>query len=183
MRILIATDAWHPQINGVVRTLTMMAETAKAANVDISFLTPHSFRTFPMPGYPGLRLALPYAAKVRRIIDAVKPDSIHIATEGPIGLAMRRYCQKTDFPLRQVFIPVFRNMYQRVCRYRNRGYGRRCGGFTARAMLSWRLHPRWYRNCAGETFKMSYYGLAGSISTCSTRAIPVYIWPARFFSL
>ncbi len=96
MRILIATDAWHPQVNGVVRTLTMTAEAAKAFGVDVSFLTPQSFRTVAMPSYPDLRLALPYGAKIARLIDDARPDSIHIATEGPIGLSVRRYCRKRD---------------------------------------------------------------------------------------
>ena len=70
MRILVATDAWHPQVNGVVRTLTMMAEAAKGFGVDVSFLTPQSFRTFAMPSYPDLRLALPCPAKIARLIAA-----------------------------------------------------------------------------------------------------------------
>src|ERR1700761_2605315 len=94
MRILIATDAWHPQVNGVVRTLAMTADSAKALGVDIAFLTPQSFRTVAMPSYPDLRLALPHPAKIARLITEAGPDSIHIATEGPIGLAVRRYCRK-----------------------------------------------------------------------------------------
>jgi glycosyltransferase involved in cell wall biosynthesis len=94
MRILIATDAWHPQVNGVVRTLTMVAEAAKALGVEISFLTPESFRTMPMPGYAGLRVALTTPGRVARLIDEARPDAIHIATEGPIGLLARRYCRK-----------------------------------------------------------------------------------------
>ena len=94
MRILIATDAWHPQVNGVVRTLTMVAEAAKALGAEIIFLTPESFRTVPMPGYAGLRVALTTPWQVARLIDEAKPDAIHIATEGPIGLLARRYCRK-----------------------------------------------------------------------------------------
>src|ERR1700761_3104315 len=94
MRILIATDAWHPQVNGVVRTLAMTADSAKALGVDIAFLTPQSFRTVAMPSYPDLRLALPHPAKIGRRTTEAGPDSIHIATEGPIGLAVRRYCRK-----------------------------------------------------------------------------------------
>lgn len=93
-RILVATDAWHPQVNGVVRTLTATAEAAMGLGVEVSFLTPQSFRTVEMPGYPGLRLALPYPGKIARLIEAARPDSIHIATEGPIGLLVRRYCRK-----------------------------------------------------------------------------------------
>ena len=102
-RILVATDAWHPQVNGVVRTLTMMADAAKAFGVEVSFLTPSSFRTFAMPSYPDLRLALPYQAKIARLIAEARPDSIHIATEGPIGLLVRRYCRKHDLPFTTSF--------------------------------------------------------------------------------
>ena len=68
MRILVATDAWHPQVNGVVRTLTMMADAAVRLDVEISFLTPQSFRTFAMPSYKDLRLAMPRPAKIAKLI-------------------------------------------------------------------------------------------------------------------
>src|SRR3984893_5626425 len=103
MRILVATDAWHPQVNGVVRTLTMMAEAAKTLDVDVSFLTPLSFRTFAMPSYRDVRVALPYQAKIARLIAAARPDSIHIATEGPIGISVRRYCRKHGLPFTTSF--------------------------------------------------------------------------------
>ena len=103
MRILVATDAWHPQVNGVVRSLTMMARAAKAFGVDVSFLTPQSFRTVAMPSYPDLRLALPYPAKIAALIIEARPDSIHIATEGPIGLMVRRYCRKNGLPFTTSF--------------------------------------------------------------------------------
>lgn len=103
MRILVATDAWHPQVNGVVRTLTMMAEAAKSFGAEVGFLTPQSFRTVAMPSYPDLRLALPNAAKVARLIAEARPDSIHIATEGPIGLAARRCCKKRGLPFTTSF--------------------------------------------------------------------------------
>ena len=67
MRILIATDAWHPQVNGVVRTLTMVAEAAKSLGVEITFLTPESFRTVPMPGYAGLRIALTTPGRLAQV--------------------------------------------------------------------------------------------------------------------
>jgi glycosyltransferase involved in cell wall biosynthesis len=103
MRILVATDAWHPQVNGVVRSLTMMADAAKAFGVEVSFLTPQSFPTFAMPSYPDLRLALPYPVKIARLIEDIRPDSIHIATEGPIGLLVRRYCRKQGLPFTTSF--------------------------------------------------------------------------------
>jgi glycosyltransferase involved in cell wall biosynthesis len=103
MRILVATDAWHPQVNGVVRTLTSMAEAAAAFGVEISFLTPQSFRTVAMPSYPDLRLALPGPARIARLIADARPDSIHIATEGPIGLLVRRYCRRHELPFTTSF--------------------------------------------------------------------------------
>jgi glycosyltransferase involved in cell wall biosynthesis len=103
MRILVATDAWHPQVNGVVRSLTMMAEAAKAFGVEVSFLTPQSFRTVALPSYPDLRVALPYPAKIARLIADARPDSIHIATEGPIGLSVRRYCRNQGLPFTTSF--------------------------------------------------------------------------------
>jgi glycosyltransferase involved in cell wall biosynthesis len=103
MRILVATDAWHPQVNGVVRTLAMTAEAAKALGAEISFLTPQSFRTFALPSYRDLRVALPYQAKIARLVADARPDCIHIATEGPIGLLVRRYCRKHAFPFTTSF--------------------------------------------------------------------------------
>jgi glycosyltransferase involved in cell wall biosynthesis len=103
MRILVATDAWHPQVNGVVRTLTHMADATRALGVEVSFLTPESFRTFALPSYRDLRVALPYWSKIARLIADAGPDSIHIATEGPIGLLVRRYCRKHGLPFTTSF--------------------------------------------------------------------------------
>jgi glycosyltransferase involved in cell wall biosynthesis len=103
MRILVATDAWHPQVNGVVRTLAMTAEAARTLGAEFSFLTPESFRTFALPSYRDLRLALPYQAKISRLIAEARPDSIHIATEGPIGLLVRRYCRNNGLPFTTSF--------------------------------------------------------------------------------
>jgi glycosyltransferase involved in cell wall biosynthesis len=94
MRILIATDAWHPQVNGVVRTLTSLARSASTLGADIEFLTPDGFPSVALPTYPGLRIALPNRRKIADRIEAVAPDAIHIATEGPIGWAARAYCRR-----------------------------------------------------------------------------------------
>jgi hypothetical protein len=133
MRILVATDAWHPQVNGVVRTLIMMAEAAKAFGVDVGFLTPQSFRTFAMPSYRDLRVALPYPAKIARLIAEARPDSIHIATEGPIGLWCGVIAASRDCRSPLAFIPAFRNTSRRACRFRSPGSGRRCAPSTDRA--------------------------------------------------
>ena len=98
MKILVVTDAWHPQVNGVVRTLGHMAREARALGTEIEFLAPGEFFTLPMPSYPEIRLALPPPGAVERRLDSVKPDAIHIATEGPLGHAMRRVCIKRSLP-------------------------------------------------------------------------------------
>jgi glycosyltransferase involved in cell wall biosynthesis len=92
MRVLIATDAWHPQINGVVRTLTALEASARKLGVDVEFISPQGFCSIPAPTYPGLRLALPNPHAVARRVEEIEPDAIHIATEGPIGLMTRAYC-------------------------------------------------------------------------------------------
>jgi len=98
MRVLIATDAWHPQVNGVVRTLTSLAASARSLGTAVDFLTPEGFPTFPVPTYPNLRLALPGPRRVARRIEQYRPDAIHIATEGPIGYAARGYCRRRGLP-------------------------------------------------------------------------------------
>jgi glycosyltransferase involved in cell wall biosynthesis len=98
MKVLVATDAWRPQVNGVVRTLGSLARAAGKLGVDIEFLSPDGFWTFPVPTYPGLRLALPSRKKIAQRIEAAKPDAIHIATEGPIGHVVRAYCLRIGRP-------------------------------------------------------------------------------------
>jgi glycosyltransferase involved in cell wall biosynthesis len=94
MPILVATDAWHPQVNGVVRTLSSLARSASALGTEIEFLTPDGFPSLAVPTYPGLRVALPNRREIARRIEAASPDAIHIATEGPIGWAVRAYCRR-----------------------------------------------------------------------------------------
>ena len=98
MRVLVATDAWAPQVNGVVRTLTSLARTARGLGVNIEFLSPDGFTTFPVPTYPGLRLAFAGRRQIAQRIEQAKPDAIHIATEGPIGHAVRAYCRRHGRP-------------------------------------------------------------------------------------
>jgi glycosyltransferase involved in cell wall biosynthesis len=92
MRILIATDAWRPQVNGVVHTLEATARAAKSLGAEIYFLTPEGFPTVALPSYPGIRLALPRGREIARRIADIRPDAVHVATEGPIGYYVRRYC-------------------------------------------------------------------------------------------
>jgi len=98
MRVLIATDAWYPQVNGVFRTLMSLQRAARNLGVTVEFLSPEGFRTVPVPTYPGLRLAIPRRSRIARCIEQARPDAIHIATEGPIGHAVRAYCRRHGRP-------------------------------------------------------------------------------------
>src|SRR5215813_13089898 len=98
MRVLVATDAWHPQVNGVVRTLMSLAESARGLGVAISFLTPEGFPSVALPTYRTLRCALPTRREIAQRIERARPNAVHIATEGPIGHAVRNYCLKHGLP-------------------------------------------------------------------------------------
>ncbi len=98
MKILIATDAWHPQINGVVRSLQQMAAEMSGMGVEVSFITPLLFKTIPLPTYPEIRLSLASMRSITAIIEKIAPDHIHVATEGPLGFQVRRYCLKKKRP-------------------------------------------------------------------------------------
>ena len=106
MRILIATDAWRPQINGVVRSLEMLAKHSKELGGEIDFLTPHEFRNFPMPGYSEISLALAWPSQIRRWLGKGY-DHIHIATEGPIGHSLRSICLKEKICFTTSFHTLF----------------------------------------------------------------------------
>jgi glycosyltransferase involved in cell wall biosynthesis len=93
VRILFVTDAWHPQINGVVRTLSTIGQELEKLGHAVAFVGPDRFRTVPLPTYPEIRVAL---TPGRRLIDEVErfePTAIHIATEGPLGWAARSLCR------------------------------------------------------------------------------------------
>ncbi len=92
MKIVIATDAWHPQVNGVVRSLTMTVGGLQRLGHEIAVIEPSQFKTIPCPTYPEIRLALGCRRAVSRLLDEIRPDSIHISTEGPIGWAVRGWC-------------------------------------------------------------------------------------------
>src|SRR6201999_1974724 len=103
MRILVATDVWLPQTNGVVRTLTSLSEALQRLGVEVAFLTPEGMRTVALPGAPDIRIALPNPRKVAAQIAAFAPDAMHIATEGPAGLAARWYCGRRRKPFTTSF--------------------------------------------------------------------------------
>jgi glycosyltransferase involved in cell wall biosynthesis len=98
MRILLATDAWEPQINGVVRTLTRTIAECRAMGHEIEVVEPSQFKTMPMPTYPEIKLAMGVYEALQDILRRFEPEAIHISTEGPIGLAARRICTEWKLP-------------------------------------------------------------------------------------
>ena len=114
MRIALVTDAWEPQVNGVVRTLMTTVSCLRGLGHEVLTVTPSAFRTLPCPTYPSIRLALFPAAKLGAMLDDYAPDAIHIATEGPLGHAARRYCLRR----RQPFTSAFHTQFPEYIRLR-----------------------------------------------------------------
>lgn len=103
MRIAIATDAWAPQVNGVVRTLEMTVKLLRERGHDVTVISPDQFRTLPCPGYGEIRLALAPRFGLRKTLGEFRPDIVHISTEGPIGWSTRRWCLSNDVPFTTAF--------------------------------------------------------------------------------
>lgn len=98
MRILVATDAWEPQVNGVVRTLTRVIKEMREMGHTVEVISPDQFKTFPLPTYAEIKVAVGAYEPVQERFKAFEPEAIHIATEGPIGLAARRICVEWKLP-------------------------------------------------------------------------------------
>src|ERR1700712_1619816 len=103
MRLAIATDAWFPQVNGVVRTLSATVVELDRRGHEVELITPERFLTVPMPGYSQIRLAMAPRFGVRRMLDAYQPEVVHISTEGPIGWSARGWCLSRGVPFTTAF--------------------------------------------------------------------------------
>jgi glycosyltransferase involved in cell wall biosynthesis len=103
MRILIVSDAWFPQVNGVVRTLSVVADKLRAMGDTVEVIGPDRFRSMPTPGYAEIRLAIAPKRKLARLVAEFRPEIIHIATEGPLGWAMRGLCRRNHWPFTTAF--------------------------------------------------------------------------------
>ena len=98
MRIMLASDAWEPQVNGVVRTLTRVVSELEAMGHTVEVIHPGQFKTFPLPTYAEIKVAIGVYEPVQERFKAFEPEAVHIATEGPIGLAARRICVEWKLP-------------------------------------------------------------------------------------
>jgi glycosyltransferase involved in cell wall biosynthesis len=98
MKIVLATDAWHPQINGVVRTLSLTVEQLEQKGHSVLVIEPGLFATVPCPTYPEIRLACLPQSRAAQLLRDFSPDAVHIATEGPLGMATRKWCMQQQMP-------------------------------------------------------------------------------------
>jgi glycosyltransferase involved in cell wall biosynthesis len=105
--IAIVTDAWHPQTNGVVRTLSTTCDVLRGWGHEVTVISPETYPSIPAPTYPEIRLALTAPGAVGRRLAKIAPEAVHIATEGPLGLAARRYCLRRRVPFTTAYHTQF----------------------------------------------------------------------------
>ena len=123
MRIALVTDAWRPQVNGVVTTLVELVQGLQALGHEVLLIEPSAFRRYPCPGYPGIELCWRPQAQVARLLDEAAPDAVHIATEGPLGGAARRHCLRRGWRFSTAFHTRFPDILARALRIPERwGY-------------------------------------------------------------
>jgi glycosyltransferase involved in cell wall biosynthesis len=159
MRIAIVTDAWYPQINGVVRTLDTVRAKLVEAGHEVLVISPDRFRTIPCPTYPEIRLAILPGRGVARMLTQFAPDAIHIATEGPLGIAARRYCRQRRAPFTTSFHTKFPEYVQArfaippgwTYRWLRRFHGSAMRTMTATPSLESELRAHGFTNLARWT--------------------------------
>lgn len=154
MKIALVTDAWLPQVNGVVRTLGHTVREARTLGHDMHVISPGEFRTVPCPTYPEIRLAVFAGRAVTRRLENLAPDAVHVATEGPLGLAARNWCVRRGRP----FTTAYHTQYPEYVRARVPiplwlGYaavrwfhGRACRTLVTTASMRRRLEAQGFRN-------------------------------------
>ncbi|MDZ7588950.1 MAG: glycosyltransferase family 1 protein [Parasphingorhabdus sp.] len=107
MNIVIVTDAWHPQVNGVVRTLEKVIERLRQWGHRVDVFSPDQFRSLPCPSYPEIRLGLTRSGSIGRKIAKLRPDAVHLSTEGPLCWSARRWCLKNNVPYTSAYHTQF----------------------------------------------------------------------------
>ncbi len=139
MKIALISDAWHPQINGVVTTLSNTVVTLKKLGHEVELITPDRFKTYPWPGYPDVGMAFLCGPYLRPILQEFKPDAIHFVTEGCIGFAARRYCREFGYRYTSSYLSHFPDYFKLrngFPRWISEGYLRWFHSESARVMVS-----------------------------------------------
>lgn len=153
-RILIVSDAWQPQVNGVVRTLMTVTAELRAMGHRVEVIGPDRFRTVRCPTYPDISLAVLPGRRLIRMIEAFRPDALHIATEGPLGLAARRWATRTGFAFTTAFHTRFAEYLKArtgvplapIYAWMRRFHGAGQGTMVATPSLQSELHSRGFAN-------------------------------------
>ena len=153
-RVLIVTDAWRPQVNGVVRTLTTVVAELRGMGHIVEVIGPDRFRTIPCPTYPDISLSLLPSRRLARMIEAFQPDALHIATEGPLGLAARSWARRKKFRFTTAFHTRFPEYVQARIRlpprflyaWLRRFHGKGAGTMVATQSLRDELTGRGFAN-------------------------------------
>lgn len=186
-RLVIATDAWRPQVNGVVRSLENMLDHAAACGFAVQIIAPNQFRSAPMPGYPEIRLAMPGRRALANLFTAWQPHYVHIATEGPIGWATRALCLAHQRPFTTSYhtrfpeylaarLPVPQALsYAVLRRFHNAG----AGVMVSTASLADELGERgfqrvlrWSRGVDGAVFQPHPHGRAAARALAGVAHLP-----------
>lgn len=107
MKLALITDAWHPQVNGVVTTLNELVNALQGMGVQVHVIHPGQFEHRPCPGYAGIDLAVRPAKRLTRLLDNLQPDAVHLATEGPLGWAGRKICLQKNWAFSTAFHTKF----------------------------------------------------------------------------
>ncbi len=141
-RLLLATDAWRPQVNGVVRTIENTLTQLSAQGYEYEVIHPELFNNFPAPLYPEIKLAFPRQKTVARKIRDFQPDHIHIATEGPIGQRVRKFCVKNNYSFSTSFHTLFPD------------YLKALAGVPP--SITWRFF-RWFHSAAKSTMVPTHF--------------------------
>jgi len=160
MRIVIVSDAWLPQVNGVVRTLMRTVEELSRLGHETKVISPDLFTSFPCPTYPEIRLAVLPRRRLAQLIDSFQPCAIHLSTEGPLGMAARRYCLRRGLP----FTTAFHTRFPEYVKARiglplpigyaalRRFHAPASGVMVATASLEQDLAGRGFRNLGNQNF-------------------------------
>jgi glycosyltransferase involved in cell wall biosynthesis len=151
---LIVTDAWQPQVNGVVRTMTTVAKELRDMGHVVEVIGPDRFRTFPCPTYPDIALSVLPQRHLVRMIETFQPEALHIATEGPLGLAARRWAKRTGFSFTTAFHTRFAEYIKArtgiperpIYSWMRRFHGAGLGTMVATQSLRDELAARGFRN-------------------------------------
>lgn len=116
MKLVLVTDAWRPQVNGVVTTLVELVEQLRSKGHEVVVIHPGLFKTRPCPGYAGIDLAVRPARQLAKLMAEANPDAIHVATEGPLGWAARRHCLRQEWPFTTAYHTRFPEILQAAMR-------------------------------------------------------------------